>query len=139
MSALYAFLHPAPIENTKEIVISDRFRDEEGNVVPFRIRTISQDENTALNRKAQKTDVIRGQKVQGYDNIKYSYLLVVACTVQPDFRDSELCRAYGTMDPQEVPGKMLTPGEFARLTDAIMDFNGFTEAAEAEEEEAKNF
>lgn len=41
MSKLFAFLNPEPIKKEKDVFISDRFRDEEGNLVPFRIRTIT--------------------------------------------------------------------------------------------------
>jgi hypothetical protein len=123
---------------TKEIIISDRFK-EDGKPVPFKIRTISQAENDALVKKAQKVDMVRGRRIQYQDDQKYTNSLIVACTVQPDFRDSELCQAYGTLDPLEVPGKMLLSGETAKLVEAIMTLNGFTiQPPEEEEEEAKN-
>lgn len=123
---------------TKEIIISDRFK-EDGKPVPFKIRTISQAENDALAKKAQKVDMVRGRRIQYQDDQKYTNSLIVACTVQPDFRDAELCQAYGTLDPLEVPGKMLLSGETAKLVEAIMNLNGFTiQSPEEEEEEAKN-
>ena len=105
MGVLSAFLHPEPMDITKEIIISDRFK-EDGKPVPFKIRTISQAENDALVKKAQKVDMVRGRRIQYQDDQKYTNSLIVACTVQPDFRDAELCQAYGTLDPLEVPGKM---------------------------------
>ena len=138
MGVLSAFLHPEPMDITKEIIISDRFR-EDGKPVPFKIRTISQAENDALVKKAQKVDMVRGRRIQYQDDQKYTNSLIVACTVQPDFRDAELCQAYGTLDPLEVPGKMLLSGETAKLVEAIMNLNGFNlQAPEEEEEEAKN-
>lgn len=123
---------------TKEIIISDRFK-EDGKPVPFKIRTISQAENDALVKKAQKVDMVRGRRIQYQDDQRYTNSLIVACTVQPDFRDAELCQAYGTLDPLEVPGKMLLSGETAKLVEAIMNLNGFTiQSPEEEEEEAKN-
>ena len=138
MGVLSAFLHPEPMDITKEIIISDRFK-EDGKPVPFKIRTISQAENDALVKKAQKVDMVRGRRIQYQDDQKYTNSLIVACTVQPDFRDAELCQAYGTLDPLEVPGKMLLSGETAKLVEAIMSLNGFTiQPPEEEEEEAKN-
>lgn len=138
MGVLSAFLHPEPMDITKEIIISDRFK-EDGKPVPFKIRTISQAENDALVKKAQKVDMVRGRRIQYQDDQKYTSSLIVACTVQPDFRDAELCQAYGTLDPLEVPGKMLLSGETAKLVEAIMNLNGFTiQPPEEEEEEAKN-
>ena len=138
MGVLSAFLHPEPMDITKEIIISDRFK-EDGKPVPFKIRTISQAENDALVKKAQKVDMVRGRRIQYQDDQKYTNSLIVACTVQPDFRDAELCQAYGALDPLEVPGKMLLSGETAKLVEAIMNLNGFTiQSPEEEEEEAKN-
>lgn len=138
MGVLSAFLHPEPMDITKEIIISDRFK-EDGKPVPFKIRTISQAENDALVKKAQKVDMVRGRRIQYQDDQKYTNSLIVACTVQPDFRNAELCQAYGTLDPLEVPGKMLLSGETAKLVEAIMTLNGFTiQPPEEEEEEAKN-
>lgn len=138
MGVLSAFLHPEPMDITKEIIISDRFK-EDGKPVPFKIRTISQAENDALVKKAQKVDMVRGRRIQYQDDQKYTNSLIVACTVQPDFRDAELCQAYGTLDPLEVPGKMLLSGETAKLVEAVMNLNGFTiQSPEEEEEEAKN-
>lgn len=138
MGVLSAFLHPEPMDITKEIIVSDRFK-EDGKPVPFKIRTISQAENDALVKKAQKVDMVRGRRIQYQDDQKYTNSLIVACTVQPDFRDAELCQAYGTLDPLEVPGKMLLSGETAKLVEAIMTLNGFSiQPPEEEEEEAKN-
>ena len=138
MGVLSAFLHPEPMDITKEIIISDRFK-EDGKLVPFKIRTISQAENDALVKKAQKVDMVRGRRIQYQDDQKYTNSLIVACTVQPNFKDAELCQAYGTLDPLEVPGKMLLSGETAKLVEAIMTLNGFTiQPPEEEEEEAKN-
>ena len=54
MSSLYAFLHPVSVQEEREVFISDRFKDENGNVVPFKIRAITQDENEELVRKSRK-------------------------------------------------------------------------------------
>ena len=48
MSNLSAFLHPVTVQEEKEIVISRRFLDEDGNPAKFKIRSITQDEADAL-------------------------------------------------------------------------------------------
>ena len=45
MSALKAFLQPSVAGKTKEVIVSDRFKDENGKPVPFVIKAISQEEN----------------------------------------------------------------------------------------------
>ena len=135
--ALSAFLNPVSAEQTKQVFVSKRFIGEDGKPVPFTIKTILQSENDALMKKARRVETVRGQRMESMDNNRYNALLLVACTVEPDFRDADLCKAYGTVDPVEVPGKMLTPGETNRLARAILELNGFDDLDEVEEE-AKN-
>lgn len=134
---LDAFLHPVELKQEKEVVISKRFQDSEGKLVPFKIRTISQEENEALSKRSVHIKKIDGRQFEALDDLEYTRRLIVACTVYPDFTNSELCQAYGVMDPLMVPGKMLISGEYKRLLKEIMKFNGFTSAVDLEEE-AKN-
>ena len=70
-----------------------------------------------------------------------SYTHLDACVISPNFKDSELCDYYKTADPLDVPGRMLSSGEYGRLVREINNFNGFIstddELSEVEEE-AKN-
>lgn len=50
MSKLSAFLHPVTTSEEKEVVISNRFQDESGQPVPFKIRALTQEENDAITR-----------------------------------------------------------------------------------------
>lgn len=134
---LDAFLHPVELKQEKEVVISKRFLDSDGKPVPFKIRTISQEENEALSKRSVRIKKIDGRQFEVLDDLEYTRRLIVACTVYPDFTNSELCQAYGVMDPLMVPGKMLISGEYKRLLQEIMKFNDFTSAVDLEEE-AKN-
>ena len=125
MSRLSAFLHPVPVQQEKEVVISDRFVDENGNVVPFKIRALTQEENEALVKRSRHMRRIDGQWQEKLDNMELSRRTVVAATVEPDFSSQEMCDAYGVLDPLMVPGKMLLSGEYARLMQAITDLSGF--------------
>lgn len=133
MSKISVFLHPAAAAE-KEVVISDRFKDEDGNVVPFRIKAITQEENDLISKKATKSYKENGQRYEYLDSVDYCRRLVVASTVDPDFRDKELCEGYGVLDPLQVPGKMLFSGEYAKLLQEIKALSGFDDL----EEEAKN-
>lgn len=138
MDNLQAFLNPVSADEVKEVVISKRFVDGNGKPIPFRIKTIMQEENERITRKCRKVETIRGQRVESLDNQKYNRALIVACTVEPDFRNADLCKAYGTVDPLDLPGKMLTVGEANNLAREILDLNGFSDEAERLEDEAKN-
>ena len=135
MSKLSAFLHPAPVED-QEIFISDRFKDEDGNVVPFKIRAVTQEEVDAITKACTTVKKDRaGHETRSFNSERFSKSLIVAGTVEPDFRAKEMCDAYGVLDPLMVPAKMLLTGEYAKLGDAIATLSGLDDSPE---EEAKN-
>jgi len=134
MSNLSAFLNPARVDN-RALVISDRFKEEDGRPAPFVIRPLTQQENDGLVRQSTHTVKVNGQPVEKLNSLEYGRRVVVAATVTPDFTSEELCRAYGTMDPLEVPGRMLLVGEYNKLSSAIMELSGLTDDLE---EQAKN-
>jgi len=136
MSSLNAFLHPVQGNETEEIVISKRFRGEDGKPAAFQIRAISQEENDRIIKQSQKPVPGGKRGERALDDIEYTRRLVVAATVEPDFRSEALCKAYGTLDPLEVPGKMLLSGEYSRLSAAISRLSGFGDGDL--ESEAKN-
>lgn len=135
MSKLSAFLNPVTSDEKKEIVISKRFVDEKGNPIPFKIRAITQAENDQIIKASKRSVKVNGVMQEKLDTTEMSRRLVVEGTVYPDFRDSELCNGYGTMNPYEVPGKMLLAGEYSNLLAEINKLSGFDVDVE---EEAKN-
>lgn len=136
MSKLSAFLHPVTAQEEKEVVISKRFVDGQGNPVPFRIRSLTQEENDRITKQATRQVKVNGQIVEQLDNVDFSRRMVVAATVEPDFSSKEMCDAYGVLDPLLVPGKMLLSGEYGRLMAEIMQLSGFGD--DTAEDEAKN-
>lgn len=134
MSDLYAFLHPE-LPEQKEIVLP-RFKNRDGKVVPFVIKPLTAEENEALLKRYMVKTKDRGRQI---DSAAYQRALIVAGTVVPDFRDAQLCEAYGVLDPAALVGKMLLAGESLKLADEILTISGLDEeSAKAEEEEAKN-
>ena len=136
MSKLSAFLHPVTTSEEKEVIISNRFQDENGRPVPFKIRALTQEENDRITKQATRQTKVNGQTVEKLDSVDFSRRMVVSATVEPDFQAKELCDAYGVLDPLLVPGKMLLSGEYAKLLNAITDLSGFGGAED--EDEVKN-
>lgn len=146
MSGLSDFLHPVAPEE-QEVYISQRFvrHDDDGNVMldqdnkpvlaPFRIRPVAQEVNDAITKAATKTKTVKGQTVRELDGVEYNRRLIVAGTVEPDMTSTALCQSCGTLDPLEVPGKLLLAGEYAKLLQAITELSGFDLDVQAE---AKN-
>lgn len=137
--SIQAFLTPNT-EITKKVIISDRFKDADGKAVPFVIRSLSQEENEQLRKASTRPVMKNGVAIsEKLDSARFGKELMLACVVEPNFRAKELCDYYKTMDPLEVPGKMLKAGEYNKLASAIGELNGFTDSEyEILEEEAKN-
>lgn len=141
MADIKAFLLPPVMDETKEVVITKRAVDENGKPIPFVIRVIDQETNDRLLKRAMKKTRANGRIVQKLDTDKYGKLLVDACVVTPNFKDAELCAYYKTTDPLDVPGRMLTMGEYDLLVKEIRNLNemiGDDDSLEELEEEAKN-
>ena len=65
MSVLKGFLQPSPMLETKEVIISDRFKGEDGKPLPFKIRTIDQSTNDRLYKASMKNYTVKGQYEPG--------------------------------------------------------------------------
>lgn len=136
MGNLKAFLNPVQGTGPAEVIISKRFIGEDGKPVPFKIRPVTQEENDAITKRCMRQQKVNGQLVERLDPVAYARRLIVAATLEPDFQNEEICRAYGTADPTEVPGKMLLAGEYNRLNKEIMLLSGFED--DSVEDDAKN-
>lgn len=130
MGKLSAFLRPSPAGRTKKVFL-DRFTDEDGKVVPVVVKCITPEENQAISKKCRNEDGT-------LDTAAYGDRMFVECMVEPDLKDAELCKYYGTMDPHDVPNRMFTIGEKQIIQDAIMEINDI-KAANERLNAAKNF
>lgn len=137
MSALKAFLQPTVVGQTREVIVSERFKGEDGVPVPFVIQAISQEKNESLSKMSRKKEFVKGKPTESLDPALYTKRLILDCVVEPDLRSREVCEYYKTEDPLEVAGKMLSIGEYGILSDAIQDINGMNDAQE-KIDEAKN-
>ena len=137
MGSIKAFLQPPVMNETKEVIVSKRFKDEQGKVAPFVIRVIDQETNNKLINQATKKSKKNGQILREFDEERYAKLLVSACVVEPNFKDSEICAHYKTVDPLDVPERMLNVGEYNYLVKKIRELNQIAMSDEDFEELAE--
>lgn len=141
MSKFSAFMasNVAPIEN-KKIVVSTRYKDENGKPLEWEIRAVTSEENDDLQRRAMVSVPVMGQRgsyTREMDQIKYTALLLSASVVFPDLNDAELQDSYGVKTPEALLKKMLYPKEEALLAREVMSFSQIEDLGEAVQE-AKN-
>lgn len=124
MSNLSAFMNPVYTEKTVKVVVSDRFVDENGDPVPFEIKSLSHKTFELIRKRSQKDIVINGKKNQVLDNDQFFCRLAVESCIEPNFRNEDLCHRYGCEDPISCPANMLNEGEIQKLGKAILSLNG---------------
>lgn len=132
MSSLSAFLNPVQVEN-KEVIVSNRFM-EDGKVIPFVIRPITQKENEQLIKKYSKKDK-KGQ--ESFNRTEYVQALTASAVVFPNLADIKLQDMYG-LGETEVLKNMLLVGEYATLAQEVQSLSGLDNDINEDIEEAKN-
>lgn len=132
MSSLKAFLNPVQVDN-KEVVVSGRFM-EEGKVIPFVIRPITQKENEQLIKRYTRKDK-KGNET--FNRTEYVQALTASAVVFPNLSDAKLQDKYG-LGETETLKNMLLVGEYATLAQEVQSLSGLDTDINEDMEEAKN-
>lgn len=134
MGKLDFFLKPnTNIE--EEVIISKRFVDENNKLIPIKIRAITQAENNSIIKRCTIVEKDRqGNRKETLDKTKYSTELVLACVIEPNFKSPEFVEKMGASDPATALNKLLLPGEYIKLSEAVYDIMGMGDIVE----QAKN-
>ena len=135
MSSLQAFFaENVQSEIVEEFVVSDRFKDEEGKPIPWKIKGLSEAENSEIRKSATKRTKIKGQFIPELNHEEYIAKLVAASVQFPNLKDVELQKSYGVFGAEELLRKMLLSGEFGKLAEKVQEINGYEDIDELAEE-----
>ncbi len=129
---LQAFLRPEVLPAREmEVLLSERFRDSDGNPAPFHLKGISEEENSRIRRSCQRRNHDSAAPPD-FDREQYLRAFTAACVVSPDLKNQSLQQSWGVMGAEALIGVMLTAGEFAKLFAAAREVCGFISGQEAE-------
>lgn len=138
---LKAFMAESAIRYKEaEYVVSDRFKDEKGNPIAWKIKILTENEINKLRSQCKKR-VVDPKTRQSHietDSEKLSDLLVENCVIYPNLNDAALQDSYGVVGAVELAKTMLIPGEYGDLALAINEANGFTSGMADKIKRAKN-
>lgn len=136
MGALQDFLNGNIIEDiTKEVIISERFKDKDGNFLKFKIKAMTEDEYENARRGAVRI----GKKGKtDFDNKKFSYSVIINNTIEPNFKDMESIKKLGCVTAEQYISKVLLAGEISALAEEITRLSGFGIDIDELIEEVKN-
>lgn len=131
----------------------DSFKDDDGKVIDFEIRVLSQEEINRINenyrRRSMATDkkgnplIANGEVVWKVekDPAKASRHIIVEALQYPDLKDPDLMKHFGCVDFTDMPLKVFpTADEYQHVSRIVMQALGLASAISDEEElaDAKN-
>lgn len=133
---LQDFLNQNIVEGlTREISLGDRFIDEKGDELRFRIKAIGQEQFNELKRRATTFDK-KGRMI--IDEGALSCLIVIENTLNPSFKDMESLKKLGCVNAQAYLSKVLLAGEIEALASEILKLSGFNDNINDMAQEIKN-
>lgn len=142
MSNLQAFFAQNVEKVTiEEHVVSKRFKDENGNPIPWKFGAIDGDQDAANRKACTKRMPVPGKKglfMPETDYELYTLKNAVSTIKFPDLNNVELQNSYGVMGAEALLQKMLLPGELAEVKKIAQAVNGFDVGMDELVEEAKN-
>ncbi|NLK38485.1 MAG: hypothetical protein GX299_10475 [Epulopiscium sp.] len=113
------------LPKNKKIFVSDRFVDQNEQVLLWEIAAITEEKNAMVRQESAS-------------QMEYYAKLCVECVVFPDLKDKKLWQSYDASKPEDALRKMLYMGEYMTLIQEIRSLNGFEKRAFALKEKAKN-
>lgn len=104
----------------------------------FRIQAVDEERAARIRASAMRSHNQKGMNYREIDAEANMLGLVMACVVEPDLQNAELQAAWGVMGAESLLQKMLLPGEYAELSQAVSRICGFEEDMDKLVEQAKN-
>lgn len=136
MSKLQQFLLNNNVnEITEEVIISDRFKDENGELMKFKIKTVPAGEHANIQNVCSRVDK-KGKL--NFNSKLYSEEIITNYCLEPNFKDAEFIKGAGCTNSSQLINKVLLAGEITTLTEEILSLSGFNKDLDALREEAKN-
>lgn len=132
---LQQFLNQHTVESlTKEIIVSDRFKDDDGEIFKFKIKAMTQKTFEEIKKKASFGNPNGTEPDEDILNC----LIITENTLVPSFKDSESLKLLNCSSPYQYLNKVLLSGEIAFLAEEIIKLSGFDRSLSQMSEEVKN-
>ncbi|WP_028563045.1 phage tail assembly chaperone [Paenibacillus pinihumi] len=140
MSDLKAFFaQSAVVESTEELIVSERFVDDKGQPIPWKLRSITEEENTEIRKASTKRVKGRnGSTISEFNQEEYVAKMAAAGVVYPNLKSQELQESYKAIGAEMLLRKMLRPGEYGVLLEKAQEMNGFVTDTKELIDEVKN-
>lgn len=121
-----------------EVIVSNRFKDKEGNILKFKIKPVSGEQFGDYQKRCTNVEIIGKRKVANMDSSKFNNMVIINHCVDPNFKDADLIKQAGVQTPEQALQKLLLAGEIVELSQQISSVSGFDVDINEEIDEAKN-
>ena len=133
---LQEFLNQNIVEGmTKEVVVSDRLKDENGELYKFKIKAMSSKEFDTIRNSCTK---IKKSGAIELDDNKLNCQVLLSSVIYPNFKDVESLNKLGCVTPEQYIHKVLLAGEVYTLVKEIQNLSGIDKDIQELKEEVKN-
>ena len=150
----YFMRDSAKVEQVVEVPGLPSIVDDDGNVVPFKIRKLHNDRINEINELYRSRVPLKDKKgnfiVQNgevvfkteRDSARATRHIIVESLVEPDLKDAELMKFFGCVDITQMPLKVFPENdEYGYVSRKVLEVLGMLDPEEKEDveiEDAKN-
>lgn len=127
LSALELLLGATPVSEITELVPINRLGTK------FKIKALTGDDIAKVREQATYPEGSGANRKLIVKEDEVGPLLIAKATVEPNFSDASLLKAYNATDAANCIQKALLAGEVALLQKSILELAGFGNVAEIEE------
>ncbi len=129
------FLNQNTVDSiTKEIIVSDRFKNDDGDIFRFKIRAMTQSNFEEIKKKALFGNIGNAQ----IDEDVLNCFIIIENTIEPSFKDSRSLTELNCSSPRQYLNRVLLSGEIAFLAEEIIRLSGFDRSVSELSEDVKN-
>lgn len=123
-----------------EIPGISKFKDSEGNIVPWRVKAISTTDFLRIQQdNTKKVHISPGKVANRLDEKSLTSDLMIESIEFPDFKNTEWLKANSCIDPQDLLFKVLSKfSDFERISKAVVVASGISTNQEQVIAEVKN-
>ena len=137
MSELQDFLNSMSSDITDDVAVSERFVDKKGNLLKFKIKSMSYDDYESARIQATIMPKRKNEQIR-FDSKIFNDKIIINNVIDPNFKDAESIKKKGCTTPEQYLHETLLPGEINELANKISALSGFDKDFDEEINEAKN-
>lgn len=137
MSELQDYLNSMSSDITDDVAVSERFVDKKGNLLKFKIKSMSYDDYESARIQATIMPKRKNEQIR-FDSKIFNDKIIINNVIDPNFKDAESIKKKGCATSEQYLHETLLPGEINELANKISALSGFDKDFDEEINEAKN-